>query len=280
MTKFITYFVDYNFNFITHYCDSSLPWQLGFQDPASPLALSIIKFHNDLMFILIVIVFFITWIIIKIVILFNKKSHAKPEVSITHNSLLETIWTITPAVLLGIIAVPSIAILVSVDSIYEPQTTIKAIGNQWYWTYEYDNFIIKKNTIPEIENQKINNKIVFESFIYSDEDIKNPENNKLGHFRLLETDKRIVIPVYTHVRLIVTSTDVLHSWTVPSLGVKMDACPGRLNETTLFASRKGTYYGQCSELCGVNHAFIPICVEAVNKQEYIKWLFDNSNTTD
>jgi cytochrome c oxidase subunit 2 len=154
-----------------------------------------------------------------------------------------------------VIAIPSFALLYSIDEIVDPAVTIKAIGHQWYWTYEYSDY-------AQLDDQSI----VFDSYMIPEEDLE------LGQLRLLEVDNRVVVPVHTHVRVVVTAADVLHSWAVPSLGVKCDAVPGRLNQTSFFAQREGVFYGQCSELCGVNHGFMPIVVEAVSLDEYVAWI--------
>jgi cytochrome c oxidase subunit 2 len=154
-----------------------------------------------------------------------------------------------------IIAVPSFALLYSMDEIVDPSITLKAIGHQWYWTYELSDYS---------ENDE--NSIVFDSYMVPEDDLT------LGQLRLLEVDNRVVLPIQTHVRVLVTAADVLHSWAVPSLGVKCDAVPGRLNQTSIFLQRPGVFYGQCSEICGVNHGFMPIVVEGVSLDEYITWL--------
>jgi len=167
--------------------------------------------------------------------------------------LIEIIWTIVPALLLIVIAVPSFALLYSVDEVLDPSITFKIVGHQWYWSYEYSDYSVE-------------NDIVFESYMLPEDELT------IGDLRLLEVDQRVVLPVDSHIRLIITSSDVLHCWTIPSFGVKIDACPGRLNEASLFVQREGTFYGQCSEICGVNHGFIPICVEIVSIQNYIEWI--------
>ena len=161
----------------------------------------------------------------------------------------------TPSLILIIIAVPSFALLYSMDEIVDPSITLKAIGHQWYWTYELSDYS---------ENDE--NSIVFDSYMVPEDDLT------LGQLRLLEVDNRVVLPIQTHVRVLVTAADVLHSWAVPSLGVKCDAVPGRLNQTSIFLQRPGVFYGQCSEICGVNHGFMPIVVEGVSLDEYITWL--------
>ena len=164
-------------------------------------------------------------------------------------------WTVTPSLILMVIAVPSFALLYSMDEIVNPSITLKAIGHQWYWTYELSDY----STADDAS-------IVFDSYMIPEDDLT------LGQLRLLEVDNRVVLPVHTHVRVIVTAADVLHSWAVPSLGVKCDAVPGRLNQTSFFLQREGVFYGQCSEICGANHGFMPIVVEGVSLDEYISWV--------
>jgi cytochrome c oxidase subunit 2 len=175
--------------------------------------------------------------------------------NITHGTTIEIIWTVTPSIILMVIAVPSFALLYSIDEVIDPAITLKVIGHQWYWSYEYSDY-------SDIEG----NSISFDSYMTSDDDLES------GQIRLLEVDNRVVLPANTHVRALVTATDVLHSWAIPSLGVKMDACPGRLNQVSIFIKRQGTFFGQCSELCGVQHGFMPIVIEAVSVEDYIKWV--------
>lgn len=170
-----------------------------------------------------------------------------------HNTKLEIIWTIIPTIILIFIAVPSFILLYSLDEVINPSVTLKAIGHQWYWSYEYSDYT---------EDNSIN----FDSYMITENDLE------FGQFRLLEVDNRVVLPINTHIRVLITAGDVLHSWAVPSMNVKADAVPGRLNQLTLFIKRPGVYYGQCSELCGVNHAFMPIVVEAVSLWNYSNWL--------
>lgn len=234
--------------------DAAVAWQLGFQDPATPVAEGILRFHHDLIIILIFVVIFVAWILIRIIIKFDSQINEKPS-TVVHGTTIEVIWTLIPAVLLMVIAVPSFALLYSVDEIVDPSITLKVIGHQWYWSYEYSDYLS--------ENDEYIN---FDSYIVPDDEL-----NK-GDLRLLEVDNRVILPVNTHIRAIITSADVLHSWTVPSFGLKLDACPGRLNEGSLFIKRQGVFYGQCSEICGVNHGFIPICVEVVSIENYVNWV--------
>jgi len=155
-----------------------------------------------------------------------------------------------------IIAIPSFALLYSLDEVINPSMTLKVIGHQWYWSYEYSNSSNPKNILN------------FDSYMKSEEDLT------LGNFRLLEVDNRIVLPIKIHIRLLVTAADVLHSWAVPSLGIKVDACPGRLNQVFLFLKREGVFYGQCSEICGINHGFMPIVVQGVKIDKFISYLIN------
>lgn len=235
--------------------DASNAWQFGFQDPATPIIIGIIHFHNHLIFFLVAIAFFVLYLLIKTILLFKKKNDVKP-VLFTHSTGLEIIWTITPAVLLIFIAGPSFALLYSIDEIIAPNISLKVVGHQWYWSYEYSDYI-------NISNKE---KIAFDSYIVAEDDLS------FGGLRLLEVDHRVKLPIKTHIRVLVTAADVLHSWAVPSLGIKVDACPGRLNQISLYLLREGVFYGQCSEICGVNHGFIPIVVESLNKVSYLNWV--------
>lgn len=241
------------------FCDAALPWQFGFQDPATPIAEGILLFHHDLIFILIFVVAFVSWILVRILVLFDAKVHSTPTTTV-HGTFIEIVWTLVPAFLLILIAVPSFALLYSVDEVIDPALSLKIIGHQWYWSYEYSDYI--DNSCESI---------AFDSYILPEDELS------LGDLRLLEVDNRVVLPVDSHVRLIVTSSDVLHCWTIPSFGVKMDACPGRLNEASVFIQREGVFYGQCSEICGVNHGFIPIAVEALPIKQYVSWVSSQLN---
>jgi len=203
----------------------------------------IIFFHDQVMFILIIIITTVLWLIVKA--LGGKVYHRY----LVDGTLLEIVWTIVPAIILVLIAFPSLKLLYLMDEVMAPALTIKAIGHQWYWSYEYSDY----------QTQTLE----FDSYMVPTSDL-----NK-GDFRLLEVDNRLVVPINTHVRVLVTGADVLHSFAVPALAVKMDAVPGRLNQTGFFVKRPGVFYGQCSEICGANHSFMPIVVEAVSLDKYI-----------
>lgn len=226
-------------------------FKFGFQDAGSVVMEEIIHFHNFVFIYLTFIITGILWVIIRIIAGFNKTHTFISHKYLIHGSLLEIIWTITPALILVTIAFPSFKLLYLIDEVIDPAITIKVIGHQWYWSYEYSDYID--------QNGKTIN---YDSYMIRDEDLN------VGDLRLLEVDNRLVIPANTHVRVIITAADVIHCWSIPSLGVKLDAIPGRLNQTNLLAYREGVFYGHCNEICGVNHAFMPIVVEAVNLKKY------------
>jgi cytochrome c oxidase subunit 2 len=241
-------------------CDSPNPWQMGFQDPATPIMEGIINLHNDLFFLLTFIFFFVSWMLGRTIWFFNVKNN-KTVINFSHGTLIEIIWTVIPSFIVIFIAIPSFALLYSMEEIIDPSITIKVIGRQWYWSYEYSDYQTKDNE-----------SISYDSYMVSDDDLK------LGELRLLEVDNRVIVPIQTHLRVIITSGDVLHSWAIPSLGIKCDAVPGRLNQVNMFIKREGVFFGQCSELCGVNHGFMPIVVEAVSLKDYLVWLYNKAGT--
>nr|APG38559.1 cytochrome c oxidase subunit II [Kaloula sp. Leyte-Samar] len=219
------------------------PTQLEFQDAASPIMEELLHFHDHAL---------MTVFLISILVLYIISSLMTTKLSST-NSIdaqeIEMVWTIMPAVILIVIALPSLRILYLMDEISNPDITVKAIGHQWYWSYEYSDFA----------------NLNFDSYM-------TPTNNLTpGQFRLLEVDNRMIIPTGMATRAIITADDVLHSWAVPSLGVKTDAIPGCLNQTSFLISRPGLYYGQCSEICGANHSFMPIVVEALPMPSFLNW---------
>jgi len=254
------FYLLYNFFFVSRIlCDAPESWQLGFQDPATPIMEGIINLHHDLMFFICVISVFVTWMLFRTLCYFSFEQNLVPS-SLTHGTLIEMVWTVTPAVILLVIAIPSFSLLYAMDEVISPSITVKALGHQWYWSYEYSDYI---NEFGEF--------IEFDSYMIPEEDLE------LGQLRLLEVDNRMVVPINTHIRIIISAADVLHSWAVPSLGIKCDAIPGRLNQTSLFIKREGIYYGQCSEICGINHGFMPIVVEAVSLKSYVTWISDKLN---
>ena len=242
--------------FNTYYeLDVAESWGLNFQDPATPIMEGIMEFHNHLMFFIVLIAIFTSWVLGRCIYFYNENRNSNPEM-FTHSTPLEIVWTIAPALILLFIAIPSFALLYSMDEMIDPALTLKVIGHQWYWSYEYSDYSLLDG------GESLN----FDSYMLPTEDLTK------GNLRLLEVDNRIILPINTHIRVIVTSADVLHSWAVPSFGIKVDACPGRLNQASLFIKREGVFYGQCSEICGVNHGFMPIVVRAVNLDQYVSWL--------
>jgi cytochrome c oxidase subunit 2 len=218
--------------------------QLSFQDRASPLIEELIIFHDHTILVLTLVTILVAYIILTI---FRNKFIDR---FLLEGHLIEVIWTVVPAILLIFIALPSLHLLYLLDEYDNPSLTIKSIGHQWYWSYEYSDFL-------DIE---------FDSYIIPSKDL---ENNQ---FRLIEVDNRIIIPINTYIRILVSSTDVIHSWTVPALSVKADAIPGRLNQLTFLVNRPGLFFGQCSEICGANHRFMPIVVERISINSFLNWI--------
>jgi len=242
-------------NILQTHCDAPEFWQLGIQDPATPSLEGMIFFYNYLMLFLVIIAFFVFYIMYIIIVSFNENSNIVAQ-KFTHSSILEIIWTIIPAITLLFMAIPSFTLLYSLDELIDPVITLKIVGHQWYWSYEYSDYVILEG------GESLN----FDSYMVNTNDLT------YGSFRLLEVDNRVVLPVNMHIRLLVTAADVLHSWAVPSFGIKVDACPGRLSQASLFLKREGVYYGQCSEICGINHGFMPIVVKGVPVNTYITWI--------
>ena len=226
-------------------------WQLGFQSAASESMRDIVNFHDNLLLpIIIAISVFVLFLMIYACIRFRASANPVPSKR-THNVAVEVLWTLIPCLILIVMAVPSFKILYKQDTIPKAEVTVKAVGYQWYWGYEY----------PD-EN------IIFDSYMIEDKDLK--ENQP----RLLAVDNELVVPVNKVVKVLITANDVLHAWALPSFGVKRDAVPGRINETWFKAEKEGIYYGQCSELCGVKHAFMPIEVHVVSNEKYASWLIE------
>nr|UDN39077.1 cytochrome c oxidase subunit II [Hyphessobrycon flammeus] len=219
------------------------PSQLGFQDAASPVMEELLHFHDHALMIVFLISTLVLYIIIAMV------STKLTNKYILDSQEIEIVWTILPAVILFLIAFPSLRILYLMDEINNPHLTVKALGHQWYWSYEYTDY----------------QDLSFDSYMIPTQDLTP------GQYRLLETDHRMVVPFNSPVRMLIASDDVLHSWAVPALGVKTDAMPGRLNQTAFIAARPGVFYGQCSEICGANHSFMPIVVEAVPLTHFENW---------
>jgi len=230
------------------------PWQLGLQQAASPSAEGIAIFHNLLMWIVTLITLFVAGLLVYVMWRFSEKKNPVPSKT-THNTMLEVAWTVIPILILIVIAIPSFRLLYLQRDIPDAALTIKTTGNQWYWTYEY----------PEYKNAD-GDAIEFDSIMKTDEE-RGPNDP-----RLLAVDTPVIVPVNKIVKVIVTASDVLHAWTIPSFGAKIDAVPGRLNEIWFKAEKVGVYYGQCSELCGKDHAYMPIEVRAVSDDDFKQWL--------
>ncbi|MDH5721833.1 MAG: cytochrome c oxidase subunit II [Alphaproteobacteria bacterium] len=237
------------FSLIPALANEPVNWGLTFQPSASSSAERIHEFHNMLLYIISAIVGFVLLLLSIVILRFNKKANKTPS-NVTHNVLLEIVWTVIPIVILIIIAVPSFKILYQNDKIAEPEMTLKVTGYQWYWGYEYP------------DQGGIN----FLSYMVKDEEIKD------GQKRLLSTDNVVVLPIETNIALLVTAADVIHAWTIPAFGVKIDAVPFRTNETWFRINKPGVYYGQCSEICGKDHTYMPIEVHAVTKEEFRAWV--------
>ena len=227
-------------------------WQLGLSDPASPTMERIQWFHDDFLLIIITaITLLVTVLLIYCMVRFNSRSNPVPSKT-SHNALIEVAWTVIPILILVAIAIPSFKLLYFDRTIPKVDMTIKATGNQWYWSYEYQD--------------EANKGIEFDAVMLEDDERK-PDQP-----RLLSVDNNIVVPVNKVVRMIVTSSDVIHDFAMPAFGLKMDAIPGRLNETWFKATRTGMFYGQCSELCGIRHAFMPIAIKVVSEDEFKQWV--------
>nr|QYB20501.1 cytochrome c oxidase subunit II [Luehdorfia chinensis] len=217
---------------------------INLQNSASPLMEQIIFFHDHTLIILIMITILVSYLMMSL--FFNKNINR----FLLEGQLIELIWTILPAITLIFIALPSLRLLYLLDELNNPLITLKSIGHQWYWSYEYSDF----------------NNIEFNSYMIQYDNLS-PKN-----FRLLDVDNRITLPMNNQIRILVTATDVIHSWTIPSLGVKIDANPGRLNQTSFFINRPGIFFGQCSEICGANHSFMPIVIESISINKFINWI--------
>ncbi len=237
--------------------DAAESGQLLFQHPATKIMDNLIDLHHDIFSVMLIIATIVFYLIVVAVLKFRSDNiFTFRNFNFTHNTFLEVFWTLIPMFILSLFLVPSFVLLYSMDELHDFLVTIKVIGRQWYWTYEYTynkGFFLPKT-------------IIFDSYLLADSDLP------FGSFRLLEVDQRLRLPSHVYIRVLITSTDVLHSWAIPSCAVKMDACPGRLNQVSLNMYRFGVFYGQCSELCGANHGFMPIVIEGVYVKDYFSWL--------
>ena len=241
------------------FCDAPEFAQLRLQDPSTTIMEGLLEFNKHLLFVIIIIVLLVGWFLFATISNFDE-FNSKNSLSFFHSNSLEIIWTSLPAFILLNLASPSFSLLYSMDEISTPEISVKIIGHQWFWSYEISDF----DTIMTcMESDKT---LKYTCYLLAEENII--QQNYYGFFRLLETNKRVLLPSNTHLRLLVTSVDVLHSWTIPSFGVKIDACPGRLNQINVFLKRIGMFFGQCSEICGLNHGFMPIAVLVVPTIQY------------
>ena len=229
-------------------------WQLDFQTPASPVMERMVAFHNLLLVVITIITVFVLILLLICIFKFNERANPIPSKT-THNTLLEVIWTGIPVLILVGLAIPSYQLLYFVDRIENADMTLKITGNQWYWSYEYPDTEISFDAVPIPEDKLAP-----------------------GQHRMLEVDNHVVLPIDTSVRLLFTATDVIHAWTIPAFGVKNDTVPGRTNESWVKATTLGRFYGQCSELCGVDHSFMPIVVDVVSKEDFQKWVAGKKQT--
>nr|YP_009136911.1 cytochrome c oxidase subunit II [Allonautilus scrobiculatus]AKE32135.1 cytochrome c oxidase subunit II [Allonautilus scrobiculatus] len=221
--------------------------QIKFQDASSPLMEQLILFHDHAMFVLVMITALVGYI--SSTLIANKTNSRM----ILEGQKVETIWTIVPAIILIFLALPSLRLLYLLDEVNDPLLSIKVVGHQWYWSYEYSDFL----------------NVEFDSYMIPTNELQ------VGTYRLLEVDNRLIVPMKTNIRALVSSADVLHAWTLPSMGIKLDAVPGRLNQVSFLSQRPGVSYGQCSEICGANHSFMPIAMESVNIPSFLLWLSKN-----
>lgn len=262
------------------YCNlEARPWQISFQDPATPIAERIIEIHHHVFFFLLMVLIFVSYNLYKILthfcffipnhvvgsgqkVIIYVRGYIRQlsKLNLTHNTLIEVVWTSIPSLILVLIAIPSFGLLYAMDDMMDPEITVKAIGNQWYWNYEYSDYVSKS-----VDNSSI----AFDSYMIPDDELS------FGHLRLLEVDNTVILPIRVFIRVNITSTDVLHSWAVPSLGVKADAVPHRINSAFVYLERPGTFYGQCSEICGVNHGFMPIVIKGVDMKSYLSFVQQN-----
>lgn len=224
-------------------------WQLGFQTPASPVMEKFEQLHDLLLIIITAIVFIVFALLAYVILRFNRKTNPVPS-TFSHNTTIEIIWTVIPLLILVAISLPTFKMIYYVNETPEDvEFTLKVVGHQWYWHYEY----------PD------HGGFQYDSYMIPDRDLQP------GQPRLLTVDNHVVLPVQTNIRILITASDVIHNWAVPALGIKMDAVPGRINETWVHINEPGWYYGQCSQLCGANHGFMPIAIKAVSKEEFLAW---------
>lgn len=236
-------------------CDAPHPWGLYFQDSASPQMEALVELHNDIMFYLFAILFSVGWILLSIIRNFVYPYNKISNKYLNHGTLIELIWTITPALILILIAFPSFKLLYLMDEVTDPNLTVIVEGHQWYWSYQYIDFLNSEDEYIE-----------YDSYLVPESDLD------AGGLRMLEVDNRVILPELTHTRFMVTAADVIHSFAVPALSIKCDAYPGRLNQVSVHINREGLFYGQCSEICGILHSSMPIAIQSVSLEKFLVWL--------
>ena len=247
-------------DFVVISCDAPDFWQLRLQEPATTTMEGLLLFNKHVLATILGIVVLVSWLLFHTIYSYQEFNTSSPS-SFYHSNVLEIVWTSLPALILLMLSSPSFSLLYSMDELTAPDFSIKVLGHQWFWSYEVSDF-----------RSCLGNKTLkYSCYMLNLEDLR---NNK-GFFRNLETNKRVILPTKTHMRLLVSAVDVLHSWTIPSFGIKIDACPGRLNQVNLFIKRMGLFFGQCSEICGVNHGFMPIVVLTLPLEQYQYMIFFN-----
>ena len=249
-----------NFSFLNfynfyQYCDAPRAWGVYFQDSASPQMEALIELHDNIMYYLVIILFSVGWILLSIIRNYVKNKSPISNKYLNHGTLIELIWTITPALILILIAFPSFKLLYLMDEVTDPTISVTVEAHQWYWSYQYPDFIDQDG-----------DNIEFDSYLIPESDLEE------GALRMLEVDNRVTLPELTHTRFGIDSADVIHSFAMPALGIKCDAYPGRLNQVSTLVNREGTYYGQCSEICGILHSSMPIVLQSLSLEKFLIWL--------
>ena len=242
-------------NVLSIFLDAPSPWGIYFQDSATPQMEGLVELHDNIMYYLVIILFAVGWILVSLVSNYLNTKSPISHKYLNHGTLIELIWTIPPAVILLLIAFPSFKLLYLMDEVSDPSMSVLAEGHQWYWSYQYPDFLNESEEFIE-----------FDSYIVPESDLED------GTLRMLEVDNRVILPELTHVRFIITAGDVIHSFSCNSLGIKCDAYPGRLNQVSVFINREGVFYGQCSEICGILHSSMPIVIESVSLEKFLYWL--------
>jgi cytochrome c oxidase subunit II len=242
------------FNQILNF-DAPLPWGMYFQDTASPQMEGLVELHDNIMFILVLVLIIVGWVLFSITWNFAETKSPISHKYLNHGTLIEILWTIAPGLVVIFISIPSYKLLYLMDEVFDATMSIIVEAHQWYWSYQYPDFLDSDGELIE-----------FDSYIVPESDLED------GGLRMLEVDNRLVLPIDTHIRFIVSSQDVIHSFASPSLGVKIDAYPGRLNQSSTYINREGVYYGQCSEICGILHSSMPIVIECVGLEDFLNFL--------